>query len=206
MDRLWVWSVRTWQRRPRLRASAAMRSIGLVAVRPVAVGVAVAAQVSRATSVGQLARERGLDLAAVLAQRGLDEGQAEELVDLRLGGEGPHLGALLSSIAVSRGAKPCSDRLQPRSRAIARSRTLCSAEPVKWTRYVPALPSGMVMTSTCGPRSSWTVVRVAAARGAVAADPLDPRRRRAACSMAAAGSSVSTSRSMSRHRLAPAAV
>ncbi len=29
---------------------------------------------------------------------------------------------------------PFSDRLQPWSRAIARSRTLCSLEPVKWTR------------------------------------------------------------------------
>ena len=52
--------------------------------------------------------------------------------------------------------KPFSDRLQPRSRARSRSRTLCSLEPVKWIRYVPASPGGMTIRSTCGPRISRT--------------------------------------------------
>ena len=47
---------------------------------------------------------------------------------------------------------PFSDSDQPWSRAIARSRTLCSLDPVKWIRYVPASPGGITMRSTCGPR------------------------------------------------------
>ena len=93
------------------------------------------------TSVGQPARERRLDLAAVLAQLGLDERQAQERVRLGLGGERPELAAAppvrISPSSPSR-AKPYSDRLQPMSRARSRSRTLCSFEPVKWMRCVPA--------------------------------------------------------------------
>ncbi len=48
--------------------------------------------------------------------------------------------------------KPFSDRLQPMSRARSRRRTLCSFEPVKWMRYVPAAPGGITIRSTCGPR------------------------------------------------------
>ena len=43
-----------------------------------------------------------------------------------------------------------------------RSRTLCSFEPVKWIRYVPASPGGMTIRSTCGPRSRRTGGLVAA--------------------------------------------
>ena len=38
------------------------------------------------------------------------------------------------------------------SRARSRSRTLCSFEPVKWIRCVPACSGRMTMRSTCGPR------------------------------------------------------
>ena len=29
---------------------------------------------------------------------------------------------------------------------------MCSLDPVKWMRYVPASPGGMTIRSTCGPR------------------------------------------------------
>ena len=54
-------------------------------VGEVRVGVQVAPELLQVHEVGQLARERGLDLAAILAQRRRDERQAESLVDLLLG-------------------------------------------------------------------------------------------------------------------------
>ena len=69
---------------------------------------------------------------------GVDERQPQEFVDLLLGLELPSARTL--ELVFAELVKPCSERLQPRSRAIWRSRTLCAAEPVKWTRYVPALP------------------------------------------------------------------
>ena len=90
------------------------------------------------TRFGRRAGERRLDLAAVLAQLRLDERQPEELVRLGLGGEDPQLAAVGAAAMISPSssirANPYSDRLQPLSRAIARSRTLCSFEPVKWMR------------------------------------------------------------------------
>ena len=54
--------------------------------------VQVAAQVAQLDQAREPAGERGLDLALVLAQLGLDERQAEEGVGLGLGGERAELG------------------------------------------------------------------------------------------------------------------
>ena len=69
---------------------------------------------------------------------------------------------------------------------------MCSFEPVKWMRYVPASPGGIDIRSTCGPRNSRT------------ADLWPPRPitssttpRLVNRSIRAAGSSVSASRSRS---------
>ena len=64
------------------------------AVGPVRVAVQVAAQVGDVDEGRQRARERRLDLAAVLAQLRLDERQAEEGVRLGLGRERPELGGV----------------------------------------------------------------------------------------------------------------
>ena len=72
-----------------------MTSIGVDAVGPVGVGVQVAAQVAeRRSSGGSRPGQRRLDLAAVLAQLGLDERQVEERVRLRLGRERAQLGGV----------------------------------------------------------------------------------------------------------------
>ena len=54
----------------------------------------VAAQVGQVDELRQPAGQRGLDLAAVLAQLRVDERQAEERVRLGLGGEGAQLGGV----------------------------------------------------------------------------------------------------------------
>ena len=71
-----------------------MTSIGVDAVAPVGVAVEVAAQVGERDQRRQPARARGLDLAAVLAQLGLDERQVEEAVRRGLVGERPQLGGV----------------------------------------------------------------------------------------------------------------
>ena len=60
----------------------------VVTVRPIGMGVAVALQIRPRDEPGQRAGQGRLDLAAILAQLGLDEGQAQEVVDLGLGREG----------------------------------------------------------------------------------------------------------------------
>ena len=61
-------------------------------VRPVRVGVAVAAQVGQLHEARQRPGPGRLDLAAILAQLGRHLGEAQERVDLRLGRERPQLG------------------------------------------------------------------------------------------------------------------
>ena len=87
---------------------------------------------------------------------------------------------------------PFSDRLQPRSRAMPRRRMLWSAEPVKWTRYVPASPGGMTIRSTLGPRSSLTAALACPAPSTRSTTPRPAKRL-----TTASGSSVSTRRSRS---------
>ena len=62
------------------------------AVRPVGMAVQVAAQVAQGDEGREPSGEGRLDLAAVLAQLGLDEGQAEEGVRLCLRAERAQLG------------------------------------------------------------------------------------------------------------------
>ena len=90
------------------------------AVGPVGVGVEVAAQVGLRDERRQPAGERRLDLAAVLAQLGLDERQARgtrrprsSVANVRSSAAAPVSGSPSSPIR----RKPFSDRLQPRSRA-----------------------------------------------------------------------------------------
>ena len=63
----------------------------LAPVAPLAVGVAVAPEVGLGDEDGERPGQSRLDLALVLPQLGLDEGQVEEAVGLRLGGERPEL-------------------------------------------------------------------------------------------------------------------
>ena len=69
---------------------------------------------------------------------------------------------------------------------------LWSADPVKWTRYVPASPGGMTIRSTCGPRSSLTAAFACPAPSTRSTTP-----RPVNLATTASGSSVSTSRSRS---------
>ena len=73
-----------------------------------------------------------------------------------------------------------------------RRRTLCAAEPVKWTRYVPASPGGITIRSTCGPPASLTAAFAFPA-------PMTPSTagRPTKRSMTVSGASVSTRRSRS---------
>ena len=73
-----------------------------------------------------------------------------------------------------------------------RSAMLWSAEPVKWTRYVPASPGGMTIRSTFGPRISVTLALACPAPTTRSTAPSAVNR-----AMTASGSSVSTSRSRS---------
>ena len=139
--------------------ASAMTSMAWCAVRPVGVAVQVAAQVAELDEARQAAGQGRLDLAAVLAQLGLDERAGRgrrtppsSVAKVRSSAASPVSGSPSSPMR----RKPFSDRLQPWSRARSRSRTLCSLEPVKWMRYVPASPGGMTMRSACGPRSSRT--------------------------------------------------
>ena len=73
-----------------------------------------------------------------------------------------------------------------------RRRTLWAAEPVKWTRYVPASPGGMIIRSTCGPRRSVTAAFARPAPRTRSTAPSCVKR-----STTISGRSVSTSRSRS---------
>ena len=64
----------------------------VVAVGPVGMAVEVAAQVGQVDERREPAGDRGLDLAMILAQLGLDVGQPEEGVRVRFGRERPELG------------------------------------------------------------------------------------------------------------------
>ena len=96
---------------------------------------------SSANQLRQLARARGLQLAAVLAQLGRHEGHAQQLVDLLLGR------ALRAGLAVSSSTIPYSLTCRPRLTASVRSASLWRAEPVKCWSRLPKLSSGTIRRS-----------------------------------------------------------
>ena len=85
----------------------------------------------------------------------LDERQVEEAVGLGLGREGPELGRRRRPAArrPRRAAGSPSRTGSSRGRGRCRGAGRCApCDPVKWMRYVPASPGGMIIRSTCGPR------------------------------------------------------
>ena len=131
----------------------------LVPVRPVGVAVQVAAEIAELEQAREGAGERRLDLAGVLAQLRLDEREAEEVVGLRLGGEGAQLGGVpgqrLAVLAEAQeallGQAPAlvaGHRPQPDVVLLGSG----EVDPIGAGRA----SAGMAIRSTCGPRISRT--------------------------------------------------
>ena len=108
-------------------------------------------------SSGSSSVARRLQLAAVLAQLGLDVLHAEPLVDLLLGRAG------VASRRASSSTTPYSLTCRPRLTAAVRSASLCLPEPVKCWSRLPKFSSGTMRRSTGRP--VWVIALAPASPG-----------------------------------------
>ena len=197
--RLQEWSVRTSHCWPIARALATMRSSG---VRPSDQSEWLWQSPTRSPRVTSRGRRPSAAASISPDPRAARARSARG----RASGRGPPRVANVSRSgtstasgdAGSSGMRPCSDRLRPRCLARWRSRTLCAAEPVKWTRYEPRRPGGAVMMSSCGPSRSARLARdVPCVTGSAVLSSPSCGRDASSRAIVPAGSSVSTSRSRS---------